>query len=255
MILEINEDPGTVILVHKPLGLTSFDVTYKIKRFLQRRWRKVLPEAQAKKKKVKVGHAGTLDPLATGLLIVCVGKETKNIETYMGQDKTYTGTFVLGATTPSFDRETEVDQKYETAHITAEAIVEAAKALTGEIEQLPPAFSAIKIEGRRAYVHARAGEEPALKLRKVTIHAFEIVKVEGNVVHFEIKCSKGTYIRSIARDFGRILESGAYLGSLQRTKIGEYDLKSAFTLEEIADYFGEKVEIKEGVKIRNFGFQ
>lgn len=253
--LEITEDPGTVLLVHKPLGLTSFDVTYHIKRLLQRRWRKFLPLDQAKKKKVKVGHAGTLDPLATGLLIVCIGKETKNIERYMGQDKTYTGTIILGETTPSCDRETLTDQKYPTEHITHEAIYATAKAMTGELEQFPPVFSAIKVDGKRAYESARAGEALELKGRQIKIHAFDIVKIEGMTVHFSIVCSKGTYIRSIARDFGQKLQSGAFLGSLQRTKIGDYSLENALTLEEIADYFGEKIEIKEGIKIRNFGSQ
>lgn len=255
MILDINEDPGTVLLVHKPIGLTSFDVTYKIKRLIHKRWRKHLPEALAKKKKVKVGHAGTLDPLASGLLIVCIGKETKNIERYMGLEKEYTGTFVLGASTPSFDREMPINQTYPIDHITLEGILEASKQLTGEIAQVPPVFSAIKVDGRRAYKSARAGEELALKTRQVSISEFEILKVDGPEVYFRIRCSKGTYIRSIARDFGVILGSGAFLGSLQRTEIGDYNLKNAFTLQEIAEYFGEKIEIKEAAKIRNYGNQ
>lgn len=255
MALDINEDPGTVLLVNKPLGLTSFDVTYKIKRLIHKRWRLHLPEALAKKKKVKVGHAGTLDPLATGLLIVCIGKQTKSIESFMGMPKEYTGTFILGATTPTYDRESACDKIYPTSHITEYLIREAAKSLTGDIEQLPPVFSAIKVDGRRAYKSARIGEEIELKPRKICIHSFDIEKIDGLVVHFRIACSKGTYIRAMARDFGAELNTGAFLGSLQRTKIGDYDLKNAYSLQEIAEYFGEKIEIKEGVKIRNFGFQ
>jgi tRNA pseudouridine55 synthase len=245
VVKEINEDPGTVLLVNKPLTWTSFDVTHKIKRFLIRRWHKQLPTAEAKKKKVKVGHAGTLDPLATGLLIICVGKETKNIEKYMGMPKTYTGTFVLGATTPSYDKETAVDHSFAWEHLKAEELQAAAKGLTGMISQVPPAFSAIQVNGQRAYMAARQGEELKLEPRQVEVFKFEITEIAMPIVHFEIVCSKGTYIRALARDFGKVLNNGAYLGSLCRTQIGDFKLSDAWQLEEIATYFDEPLKFSD----------
>lgn len=245
MNLEITEDPGTVLLVNKPCEWTSFDVTNKIKRFLIRRWHKILPTEEAKKKKVKVGHAGTLDPLASGLLIVCIGKETKNIETYMGMPKTYTGTIVLGATTASLDAETPIEKEFPWQHLTLSDLHKAANSLTGELMQIPPVFSAIKVDGQRAYVAARSGEEIKLEPRRIEVFAFHLIEYNPPQVSFKITCSKGTYIRALARDFGTALGSGAYLGSLCRTDIGQFSLEKAYTLQEIADYFGEPLKYKD----------
>ncbi len=178
-----------------------------------------------------MGHAGTLDPLATGLLIVCTGKETKNIDLYQAQEKEYTGTFRLGATTPCFDLEKEVDFHFPTAHITESLILEAATKFVGTQEQIPPLFSAIKIGGKRAYKLARAGKEAEIKSRTITISEFEITAINGQDVSFRVICSKGTYIRSLARDMGLALNSGAHLTALCRTRIGTYVLSDALTIE------------------------
>ena len=183
-------------------------------------------------KKIKIGHAGTLDPLASGLLIVCSGKFTKRITEIQAQAKEYTGTFFLGATTPSYDLETEIDQTFSTIHITEELMRETLKHFQGEIDQKPPIFSAIKKEGKRLYEHARAGEEVEIPFRKTTIHEFEITRIAMPEVDFRIVCSKGTYIRSIAYDFGKALNSGAHLIALRRTKIGDYTVENAMTLEQ-----------------------
>lgn len=211
---------GTVLLIDKPLKWTSFDAVKKI------RW--------AGKFK-KVGHAGTLDPLATGLLILCTGKKTKEIEKYQAQEKEYTGTFTLGATTPSYDLETEFDQEFPTEHITKEALTAAVDKMTGLIEQTPPIFSAVKVNGRRAYDAARKGEDIKLKVREVEIKAFEIDDANFPVIAFRIVCSKGTYIRSMANDFGKLLDSGAHLSSLRRTKIGDFSVDDAEDVVEVAD--------------------
>ncbi|MBL7917788.1 MAG: tRNA pseudouridine(55) synthase TruB, partial [Bacteroidia bacterium] len=179
-----------------------------------------------------VGHAGTLDPLATGLLIVCTGKKTKEMNNYMGLDKEYTGTFFIGATTPCYDLEKEIDKTYPTEHITKENIIATAKSFIGKQEQVPPLFSAVMINGKRAYTHARAGDDIELKAKPIEIKEFEITSIEMPVVSFKIVCSKGTYIRSLARDFGLALNSGAHLTSLRRTKIGEFDVKDAVSPEE-----------------------
>ena len=178
-------------------------------------------------KNIKVGHAGTLDPLATGLLIICTGKMTKQIDTFQGQIKEYTGTFVLGSTTPSFDLETEIDETYSTNHITEALIKETTKQFIGEIEQLPPVFSALKKDGKRLYEFARAGEDVEIKSRMVNISEFEITSINENTIEFRVVCSKGTYIRSLAHDFGKALGSGAHLSVLRRTKIGDFDVKNA----------------------------
>ncbi len=212
------QDTGSVLLVDKPLEWTSFDVVKKLKYGLKIK---------------KIGHAGTLDPLATGLLILCTGKKTRQIESYQAQEKEYTGTFMLGKTTPSYDLETEVNATYDIGHITETHILEAAKKLTGWIEQIPPAFSAIKVQGRRAYESARAGKEVQLKPRKVEIKQFEITNMALPEVSFKIVCSKGTYIRSMARDFGEQLEAGAYLASLRRTRIGEFRVEDAQTIDQV----------------------
>lgn len=219
-------EEGEVLLINKPLNWSSFDVINRFRYFLRK---------QCGIQKIKVGHAGTLDPLADGLLIVCTGKFTKRIEEFQGQEKEYTGTFRLGATTPSFDLEHEVDHTYETAHITREMIQHAAESLTGEIMQLPPVFSAIKIGGKRAYKFARKDKDPELSPRPVHIREFEITRIEMPEVDFRIICSKGTYIRSIARDFGSSLQSGAHLTSLRRTRIGEFLLSNAWELEDLME--------------------
>lgn len=214
---------GQVLLIDKPLHLTSFDVVNKIRWKIKRTFTI---------KKIKVGHAGTLDPLATGLLIICTGKMTKQIDTFQGQEKEYTGTFVLGSTTPSFDLETEINETFPTEHITEKDIHQATKQFIGDIEQFPPIFSAIKKDGKRLYEFARAGEEVVIKLRTVTVSVFEITKINGNNLDFRVVCSKGTYIRSLANDFGKALQSGAHLSALRRTKIGNFNVNDAVSLDD-----------------------
>ncbi len=214
---------GQILLIDKPLHWTSFQAVNKLK------W---LLKSKLGIKKIKIGHAGTLDPLASGLLIVCTGKFTKRIEELQGQPKQYTGTFTLGATTPSYDLETGIDRSFPIEHITEEAIMAATRSLTGEIMQKPPIFSAIKKEGKRLYEHARAGEEIEIAARPTTVHEFEITRIALPEVDFRIICSKGTYIRSIAYDFGRALDSGAHLTALRRTKIGAYAVDQAVTPAE-----------------------
>lgn len=206
---------GVVFLIDKPFEWTSFQVVNKL------RW--VIKKIH-NIKKIKVGHAGTLDPLATGLLIVCVGKKTKEIEVFQGKEKEYTGTILVGATTPSFDLETEIDKTYSIDGITAADLEKAAESLTGDIDQYPPVFSAVKIDGKRAYESARKGEKVEVKLRKVKVSKFDIDSSEFPKVHFRIVCSKGTYIRSIASDFGKALNSGAHLSLLRRERIGQYSI-------------------------------
>ncbi len=224
--MDFRFEEGEVLLINKPLNWSSFDVINRFRYFLRK---------QCGIQKIKVGHAGTLDPLADGLLIVCTGKFTKRIEEFQGQEKEYTGTFKLGATTPSFDLEHDVDHTYETAHITPGMIQQAAESLTGEIMQLPPVFSAIKIGGKRAYKFARKDKDPELSPRPVHIREFKITRIEMPEVDFRISCSKGTYIRSIARDFGTSLQSGAHLASLRRTRIGEFLLSNAWELEDLME--------------------
>ena len=218
---------GEVILVDKPENISSFGAVNRIKRTFIKK---------TKKKRYKIGHAGTLDPLATGLLILCSGKKTKTISTFQGLPKEYTGIIVLGATRPSYDLETEIDQTFDYSSLTENQILELAKNMEGETNQLPPIFSAKKINGVRAYELARKGEKVEVKPNLITIYEFEITKIEMTNVHFRIKCSKGTYIRSIAYDFGKALNNGGYLQDLRRTKIGEYDVKNAKTIEEIQDW-------------------
>ncbi|MDA9970787.1 tRNA pseudouridine(55) synthase TruB [Flavobacteriaceae bacterium] len=214
---------GQLLLIDKPLEWTSFQVVNKLRWHIRQTYNL---------KKIKVGHAGTLDPLATGLLIICTGKMTKQIDTFQGQIKTYTGTFVLGSTTPSYDLETAIDQEFPTAHITTELIHETTKKFIGEIDQFPPVFSALKKEGKRLYEFARAGEAVKIDSRKVTINAFKITKIEGLTVDFSVSCSKGTYIRSLAYDFGKALESGAHLSALRRTKIGDFSVEKAISIDK-----------------------
>jgi len=209
---------GQILLINKPLGWTSFDVVRKIKNLIRTKY---------SLKKIKVGHAGTLDPLASGLLIVCTGKFTKRISELQGQAKIYTGNITLGGTTPSYDLETEVDATFETSHISEELIKKTTSQFTGKIDQKPPIFSALKRGGERLYEKARRGESIEIEARKVSVHAFDITKIEMPKVSFEIKCGKGTYIRSIAYDFGLALNSGAHLSKLCRTAIGDYQLADA----------------------------
>lgn len=211
---------GEVFLIDKPLEWTSFDVVKKVRNALRIK---------------KVGHAGTLDPLATGLLIVCAGKMTKQIETFMGQEKEYTGTFVLGATTESFDLEKPVIPVKDPSGITLVQVQEAVAQLTGDILQVPPMHSAIKVDGKRVYEAARAGKEVKMEARPVQVREFEITSFEGNEVHFRISCSKGTYIRSLARDLGEILGVGAYMSALCRTRIGDFKLSEAKELLGLVD--------------------
>ncbi|HTO36419.1 MAG: tRNA pseudouridine(55) synthase TruB [Flavobacteriaceae bacterium] len=210
---------GKILLIDKPLTWSSFQAVNKIKYTLKRKYN--LP------KSFKIGHAGTLDPLASGLLIICTGKFTKKIQELQGMIKEYTGTFYIGATTPSYDLETEVDKTFSTEHITDELIKETTQKFLGKIDQKPPVFSAIKKEGKRLYEHARAGEEVEIQSRKISIYEFEITRIALPEIDFRVVCSKGTYIRSLAYDFGKALNSGAYLSSLRRTKIGEFSVENA----------------------------
>lgn len=217
---------GQVILIDKPLNWTSFQVVNKI------RW---AIKSKYKIKKIKVGHAGTLDPLASGLLILCTGKMTKQIDRYQAKDKAYTGTITLGSSTPSFDLETDIDKNYPTDHITEDLIRKTTHKFIGEIEQFPPVFSAIKKDGKRLYEFARSGEAVEIKSRVISISEFEITKIDGLKVDFKVVCSKGTYIRSLANDFGKALNSGGHLSMLRRTKIGSFDVKAAMTIEKFID--------------------
>jgi tRNA pseudouridine55 synthase len=217
---------GQVLLIDKPLNWTSFQVVNKLRWEIRNRFNF---------KKIKVGHAGTLDPLATGLLVVCTGKMTKSITDFQGQEKEYTGIIRLGSTTPSYDLETEIDQKFPTEHLNHEMIYDAVNTFNGEIEQYPPIFSALKKEGKRLYEFARSGESVDIKPRKVSITEFEITNINNLDVSFRIKCSKGTYIRSIANDFGKILNSGGHLINLRRTKIGVFDVTNALSPIEFID--------------------
>lgn len=214
---------GQIILIDKPLIWSSFQAVNKLKYILKRKYN--LP------KKFKIGHAGTLDPLATGLLIICTGKFTKKITEIQAQTKEYTGTITVGATTPSYDLETEVDANFPINHIDEELIQQTAKKFIGEIDQKPPVFSAIKKDGKRLYEHARAGEEVEIQSRKTTIYEFEITRITLPEIDFRVQCSKGTYIRSLAFDFGVALKSGAHLTALRRTKIGDYSVENAVTPE------------------------
>ncbi|MCD6544373.1 MAG: tRNA pseudouridine(55) synthase TruB [Flavobacteriaceae bacterium] len=213
---------GQLILIDKPLNWTSFQVVNKLRWVIRKKFNI---------KKIKVGHAGTLDPLATGLLIICTGKFTKKLNLFQAETKEYTGTITLGATTPSFDLETEIDKTFSTEHLTDQKIIDATNLFLGEIDQVPPLYSAIKKDGVRLYELARKGETTEIKSRKTTIFEFEITKIEMLNVSFRVVCSKGTYIRSLANDFGIALKSGAHLSALRRTKSGDYNINNAITPE------------------------
>ena len=214
---------GRVLLIDKPLHWTSFQVVNKLRWEIRQAFNI---------KKIKVGHAGTLDPLATGLLVICTGKMTKQIDTFQGQIKEYTGTLVLGSTTPSYDLETEIEHTYSTEHISEALIKETTKQFIGEIQQFPPVFSALKKDGKRLYEYARAGESVEIPSRTVHISKFEITNIDDNNISFRVVCGKGTYIRSLAHDFGKALNSGAHLSVLRRTKIGDFDISNATSIEE-----------------------
>ena len=214
---------GQVLLIDKPLNWTSFQVVNKLRWEIRQAFNI---------KKIKVGHAGTLDPLATGLLVICTGKMTKQIDTFQGQIKEYTGTLVLGSTTPSFDLETEINETYPTDHISEDLIYKTTKQFIGEIQQFPPVFSALKKDGKRLYEFARAGEHVDIPSRAVSISEFEITKIDKLNIDFRVVCSKGTYIRSLANDFGKALNSGGHLSALRRTKIGDFDVRSATSIED-----------------------
>ncbi|WP_192821143.1 tRNA pseudouridine(55) synthase TruB [Rufibacter sp. LB8] len=224
-------EAGAILLLDKPLTWTSFDLVKKTKFALKIK---------------KIGHAGTLDPLATGLLIMCTGKFTKRIEEIQAQEKEYTGQLVLGHTTPSFDLETEIDSTSPTEHLTEADIKAAAASFEGEIDQVPPIYSAVKVNGQRAYNIARSGGEADIKSKRITIKSFEITSMEGNMVSFKVVCSKGTYIRSLARDLGEKLGCGAYLSKLVRTRIGDYRLEDAMNLEQLQALRDQLIPQNEG---------
>jgi tRNA pseudouridine55 synthase len=229
---------GELLLVDKPIGWTSFDVVGKLRNSF-------------KPLKLKVGHAGTLDPLATGLLIICTGKMTKQIDTFQAEEKEYTGTMILGATTPSYDMETEPDNQFDISHITEEQIKATSQQFTGDIQQYPPAHSAIKIDGERLYEKARRGEEVELRLRSVTISEFEITRIELPEIDFRVVCSKGTYIRSLVHDFGKALSNGAYLSKLRRMRSGNYKVADAWEVMELVSLIREQKAPKSEIEIPN----
>lgn len=222
--MNFNFEEGEIFLINKPFRWTSFDVVNNLRGFLR---------SGLGIKKMKIGHTGTLDPLATGLLILCTGRFTKQIEQFKVLDKEYTGTITLGATTPSFDLETEIDSSYPCDHITSEDIHSVSRSMTGTYDQLPPVYSAVKIAGKRAYDYARRDQEVLIKSKEITISAFEITGIRMPHVDFRIVCSKGTYIRALARDFGKALHCGAHISVLCRTRIGQYHLRDAWELEEL----------------------
>jgi tRNA pseudouridine55 synthase len=224
---------GEVLLFDKPYGWTSFDLVGKVRNFLCR---------ELKVKKLKVGHSGTLDPLATGLMVLCTGKATKQVESFQAQEKEYIATLKLGATTPSFDCETIEDQWFETDHIHLELFSEKLREFQGSLEQVPPSFSAVKIDGKRAYKHARAGRDPELKPKTIVISNIELLSFKMPEAIIRITCSKGTYIRALARDIGIILGSGAYLTALRRTRSGNFYVENAMTFETFRDKFKTEIE-------------
>ncbi|MDB5061631.1 MAG: tRNA pseudouridine(55) synthase [Mucilaginibacter sp.] len=224
---------GQLLLVNKPYEWTSFDVVGKIRNSF-------------KPLKLKVGHAGTLDPLATGLLIICTGKMTKQIDTFQAEEKEYTGTMILGATTPTYDLESEPEVKFDISHLTDEQIKAACTQFIGDIQQYPPAHSAIKIDGERLYEKARRGEDVELRLRNVTISEFEITRIELPEVDFRVVCSKGTYIRSLVNDFGEALNNGAYLSKLRRTRSGNYRVEDAHEVLELVSTIHELKAMQTG---------
>lgn len=226
-----NFGDGEVLLIDKPYRWTSFDVVGKIRNAI-------------KPSKVKVGHAGTLDPLATGLLILCTGKLTKTIDQLQAQEKEYTGTFVMGATTPSYDAETEVDKRFDISTLNEPDIHQATHLFIGDIEQYPPIHSAIKMNGERLYEKARRGEQVELRPRHISIKSFEITSINLPEINFRVVCSKGTYIRSLANDFGKALGNGAYLSALKRIRIGDFHVDNAFKIMELVNHIRSNTKEK-----------
>ncbi|PKP33251.1 MAG: tRNA pseudouridine(55) synthase TruB [Bacteroidetes bacterium HGW-Bacteroidetes-16] len=222
--MTFNFEEGEVLLIDKPLKWTSFDVVNHLRSFIKRAYNI---------KNIKVGHAGTLDPLASGLLIVCTGKLTKHIDTYQGLDKVYEGSMRLGATTPTYDLETEIDQTFDISGLTPEQLIQATSSFIGDIQQIPPIYSALKIDGKRAFLYARNHEEVIMKSRQVTIRQFTVLNINLPDADFVVHCSKGTYIRSLVYDFGKALNNGACLTALRRTLIGDFSVDNAWTLEKI----------------------
>ena len=225
-------ETGQILLIDKPLHWSSYQAVNAVKWGIKTKFNV---------KKIKVGHAGTLDPLATGLLIICTGKFTKKITELQGQIKTYTGTISLGKTTPSYDLETEFDAHFDTDHISEQQLLSTAELFTGDIQQRPPVFSALKKEGKRLYEYARAGEAVEIPTRQVSVHSFKIAPKTFPAIEFEIVCSKGTYIRSLAHDFGKSLKSGAHLSSLRRTKIGDFNVNNAIDAASFKDLLEKSV--------------
>jgi tRNA pseudouridine55 synthase len=224
---------GEVLLFDKPYGWTSFDLVGKVRNFLSR---------ELKVRRLKVGHAGTLDPLATGLMVLCTGKATKQVESLQAQEKEYIATLKLGATTPSFDCETREDQWFDTDHINMDLFSEKLMEFQGSLEQVPPSFSAVKINGKRAYKHARAGRDPELKPKTIVISNIKLLSFNMPEAIISITCSKGTYIRALARDIGIILGSGAYLTALRRTRSGDFYVENAMTFEKFREKFITEIE-------------
>jgi tRNA pseudouridine55 synthase len=223
---ETDFQEGQVLLFNKPLGWSSFDVVKKARNIIK----------SAKNiRKIKVGHAGTLDPLADGLLIVCSGRFTKRIDEIQGQIKVYTGEITLGGTTPSYDKETEIDEVFETSHITEELIHSTCKEFEGKIMQKPPIYSALKREGKRLYQHAREGTKVKIESREVEVESFKITSIQMPTITFEVICSKGTYIRSLAYDYGKSINSGAHLSKLRREKIGNFSLEDALSVDSFKE--------------------
>ncbi len=222
--MKFNFIEGEVLLIDKPFGWTSFDAVNSIRQTIKRAFNI---------KKIKVGHAGTLDPLATGLLIICTGKFTKQIESFQGLDKVYTGSMYIGATTPSFDKETEVNKTFDTSLVNRDILEQATKKFIGEIDQTPPVFSAVKVDGKRAFEYARKENDIKLKSRKITINNFKLLDYELPEINFLVECSKGTYIRSLVNDFGKVINNGAYMSGLRRTHIGDYSVSDAFQIEDL----------------------
>jgi tRNA pseudouridine55 synthase len=226
---------GEILVLDKPLDWTSFDLVQKVRNMLCR---------MMKIKKLKIGHAGTLDPKATGLMVLCTGKSTKRIDDIQADEKEYIALLKVGATTPSFDRETEEDQQYPTAHITRELLETTLPSFVGTIEQVPPAFSAVKIDGKRAYKFARKGKEVELKAKLLVIREIELLRFEPPEIELRVVCSKGTYIRALARDIGNAVNSGAYLLGLKRTRIGEYTIDQSLTITELNEILSAHFENK-----------
>ncbi len=239
----MNPQKGEIFCFNKPYTWTSFDVVSYVRNILIRKTKEANPTV----KKLKVGHAGTLDPLATGVLIVCTGKATKRIDELQAHTKEYIATLKFGATTPSFDKETEEDATYPTDHITRELLEEVLKKFVGAIEQIPPAFSAVKVNGKRAYELARKGEDISLKSKTLVIDEIEITSYESpSNVSIRVVCSKGTYIRALARDIGQAIGSGAYLTDLVRTRIGDYKIENSLDVKDFANYMAEQtIDIEE----------